>query len=130
VGVGLELDARPGSAVVPSVRIDTWSFGIMCTGFGPCPSNVTTYSAGVRLRAVEATGLMPYAGGDVGYMTWNSDAVGWSPRVRAGADVRLAGPLGVNLEGAHSWFRQTSGPERGMYRENLFGITTGLRLAF
>lgn len=127
-GLGLELEAVPENRLVPSVRLDVWDFGISCTGFEPCPSWVETYSAGAKYRLLGATRLVPYAGADIGYMSWASDASGISVRFRAGADVRIVRHLGLTFDGSYSRFIELSEPEGRMLQNSLIGFTAGVRL--
>jgi hypothetical protein len=127
-GLGLELEAVPENRLVPSVRLDVWDFGIMCTGFAPCPSWVETYSAGAKYRLLGATRLVPYGGADIGYMSWASDASGISLRFRAGADVRIVRHVGLVFDGSYSRFIELSEPEGRMLQNSLIGFTAGLRL--
>jgi len=77
-GFGMEIEAVPKSTIVPSLRLDAWSFGIDCIGFEPCPSGVSTFAVGAKYRVRGGSPVMPYVAADVGYMSWASDAEGVS----------------------------------------------------
>jgi hypothetical protein len=127
-GVGLELEAFPTRTVVPGFRLDHWDFGIDCGGLGPCPSGVTTVALGAKYRVAGATRMVPYAGGDVGYMSWTSDVTGVSLRARAGADIRLVRHVDLNVDGSFTRFVERSDNSGSMLEEQLWGFSAGLKL--
>lgn len=128
LGVGLELEAFPGGAFVPVVRADQWNFGIDCVGLGACVSSVTTISLGGKYRLTGAPSMVPYAGGDIGYMEWTSDLSGASVRLRVGADIRLMPHIDLNIDGAFTRFIEVSDSSQRMLEEQLTGLSAGLRL--
>jgi hypothetical protein len=125
-GLGLEVEALPYTKLVPSLRIDYWDFGIGCLD-SPCPSGVATYAAGLRYQSAVAW-LQPYAGGDVGYMAWASEAKGISLRARTGVDVRIFRPLGLNVDAAYVRYIRLGNTSARMYQDGLLTITAGGRL--
>lgn len=129
-GFGMELEAAPQSTLVPSLRVDAWSFGIDCIGFVPCPSSVSTYAVGGKYRVRSEGPLVPYVGADVGYMKWASDATGISLGLRAGGRVPVIRPLGLALEVGYSRFFELSEPKGRMLQDGILGFSAGLALWF
>ena len=127
-GAGAEVQAYPTQTLLVSLRLDNWMFGIACVGFAPCPSGVTTFAGGVGYRVATPSPVMPYIGGDVGYMHWTSGAQGMSLRVRAGADVRLIQHVALNFDGSVTRFVRSSAPDRRMLQNGLTGFSAGLKL--
>jgi hypothetical protein len=109
------------------VRFDSWNFGILCVE-GPCPSGVNTISVGAKYRLVGATSVVPYAGGDIGYMEWTSDATGASLRLRAGADISVIRHVDFNVDVGFTRFVERSKSEGRMLENHLWGFSAGLRL--
>ncbi|MEX2284248.1 MAG: hypothetical protein WEE89_17300 [Gemmatimonadota bacterium] len=126
-GIGLELEAFPGSVLVPSARLDHWNFGITCLEFVSCPSGVTTFAVGAKYRLLGETAVTPYAGGDIGYMSWTSDVSGLSLRLRAGADIRVVRHIDLNMDGSFTRYVRSQGQGRMLERQ-LIGISGGLKL--
>ena len=127
LGAGLELEALPGRRLVPSARLDSWSFGISCVTSG-CPSGVTTVSLGLKYRVAGETSVTPYAGGDIGYMSWTSDVTGLSLRLRAGLDIGVIPHVAMNLDVGSTHYRGLWRTERRMLQNHLLGFSAGLKI--
>jgi hypothetical protein len=128
-GIGLDLEVVPSWRVSPTLRLESWSFGISCVGVGPCPSAVDLVTLGARVRLAEtASPVIPYVGVEVGRMWWIPDTTGWSARARVGTDIRLLRPLDLRLDGGYTRFFDPGLGEQGMVDDQLFAASAGLRI--
>jgi hypothetical protein len=128
INVGLEGELFPSGRWVPGVRFDGAIFGFNCVGLGPCPNQVTTLTAGLRLRATEAGRFVPYVGVDAGRMWWNSDARGWAWHARVGGDIELARFVALVAELSFLGLKETTNTLRGTPADGLTKATAGVRL--
>jgi hypothetical protein len=128
INVGLEGELFPSGRLVPGVRLDVELFGINCVGLGPCPSHVTTLTAGLRLRTNDAGRFVPYVGVDGGRMWWNSAARGWAWHARVGGDIELARFVALVAELGYLGLKETTDTQRGTPADGLVKATAGLRL--
>lgn len=129
VGFGFEVELHPTKAIVPSVRLDGWMYGIACTAFpAACPSSVTTLTLGGTYHVRSATRLIPYVGVDIGGMRWASGTSGLTLRLRGGADIRLIRHVMLNLDGGAARFVAVSRTEGGQLHNHLVNLSIGLKL--